>query len=550
MNKKSDLTKLVLANLFAHGYMLILTGTFWDDWGSYYHDSASWWRGAWEQGAPWWAALVEMMWKLPDFGYRWLGYRWLAFVVFMLTSILVYIILASINYIGKKDALYLSILYTVLPINDARVVLINSMYIGSLLLFFIAFYLFLRWIKEPSKIRKRFLRIIALFTFGVSFITNSLLVFYGIVLLYLFYIEYHDKKKIAMATIQLFKYVDFIMLPIVYFIGTRIFFPTYGRYLNYNKVTIKSVIIAACKVPSICMKQIALIWYNIFKPIVPSTILLITTCGLIIFAIIKTYQFIWNEKKTTIENFVRKIKEKTKLGNLLLGILLFALGIYAYIVIRGASLAVVGVGSRDTLLLGIGFAFILYYFFEMLLQSVVIKRCVGVLICFFCIISCNLHYMNYQRDAYWQEVLIDKLRVNNQIREVTNILFLSDDASGISGTRYYSLNGDASVAYGDQTRFFMNGYKDLSLLGSEDIKLLVEEYGGGLMRDYDTTYDKLDGIVEFNCDITYVDCLKLKCQEMLNDSKYRKSLRQMGTLSYYPVDSFEAKKLLEGYNYS
>lgn len=161
-------------------------------------------------------------------------------------------------------------------------------------------------------------------------------------------------------------------------------------------------------------------------------------------------------------------------------------------------------------------------------------------------ITCNLHYVNYQKDWYWQNALVAKLKVNDEIREADNILFLSDDKTGIEGTRYYSLNGDASLAYGDQSRLFMNGYSDLYLLEDDSYRKMLAGPGGlGMLEDYDLSKKQLDGIAVFNCDITDKECLELKYLEITDYNKFSERIGQMGILSYYQRDSDEAEKLLE-----
>lgn len=237
--------------------------------------------------------------------------------------------------------------------------------------------------------------------------------------------------------------------------------------------------------------------------------------------------------------------ENTDLEKLLFGGFVFALGLYPYNVVRGSDeVLIVGVQSRDSLLLAFGMALIVYYFFQMLFQCSKIRRAVYGAIILCCCISCNCHYLNYQRDAYWQEGLINKLCMNKEIREAHNLLFLSDDVNGIDGTRFYTLNGAVSVAYGDQTRLILTEGSFQLLFDSEEKNLCVSS-NRMLMNDYDTSNCELDGVIVYNCDINYKECMVLKFYELMELEIYRKRIEEMGELNYYHADSQKAAELME-----
>lgn len=208
---KKDIFQIVLVNILSQGFLLILTGTFWDDWAYYYHDKVSLWKQFMEAGRPSSAYWIEAVWNLPHY-----GYRWLVFLLFLFTSIIFYMLLSNSNRFSRDEALYLSILYTVFPINDCRVILCDFVYTIGLFSFFVGCYIFLLWSQAKTR-RKYLLRIIALCFFGYSFIINSLLMYYAIVLLCILYTQYIHDKKIMKAVVLMFRqYIDFIILPVVF----------------------------------------------------------------------------------------------------------------------------------------------------------------------------------------------------------------------------------------------------------------------------------------------------------------------------------------------
>lgn len=537
---KADLLKIVFANIVSQGFLLILTGTFWDDWTFYYRDRIGLWKGAMEIGRPSSAYWVEAVWNLPHY-----GYRWLTFFMFLLTSIILYMLLNRSDSFSRKEALYLSILYTVFPINDCRVLLCVIVYTGGWLSFCIGLYMFSLYLKEETR-RKYLLRVATLLFFGYSFTTNSLLAYYAIVLFYILYVEYSHNRSLTKAAIRMFKYIDFIILPIIFFTGKQLLFPAYGRYENYNSVTLSKVLSATFRLPVVAIKQIWVIWSTIFDYFVPHRVVIFCTLLIVLYATIRIVRYLIREK--SMKNIWEGIIRSSDLKKVVLGIILFMLGMYPYMVAKNASiLSLFGVNSRDTLLLGPGLTLIIFYCFKMVLKKEISRKIVFFIICFFCILTCNLHYMNYQRDAYWQAALISQLSLDDQIREAENILFLSDDDTGVGGTRFYSLNGNASVAYGDQSRLFMYKYSNLSMLQTD--RNAYVESRGYLMNDYDASNDKLDGVAVYNCDINYKKCLQLKLLEMFRYSEYKETIENMGDLNYYSVDSSEARELLEGQIY-
>lgn len=538
---KTDLIKIALANLLSQGFLFILTGTFWDDWIYYSHDRVGLWKQFMEAGRPSSAYWIEMVWNLPGN-----GFRWLVFLMYLLTSIIFYLILKNSGLLNREEALYISILYTVFPINDCRVILCDVVYTVGLTSFFVGCYMFFWWLKNGEKEKKILFRVAILTFFGYSFIINSLLVFYGIVLLCIFFKEYFSGKKVIIACSHMLRYIDFILLPIVFFIGKNLLFPVYGRYENYNIVKANAVLVAACRLPLAVFRQLKLTWFSIFGFLVPHKIIIIFSYFIIALISVRLTVFLWQNR--SLKRFFKYLKQNHEIRGILLGVIIFAIGLYPYILVRDTyTVDLIGVPSRDSMLLGPGLALIMFYFFKILLKKKVILKTFLIFICFICTVTCNIHYINYQRDAYWQDSLIEQLRLNDQIREAENILFLSDDSSGIYGTRFYSLNGNAYVAYGDQSRLFLNGYLDLPLLKSD--KSVLVDSRGYVMNDYNALNDKLDGVILFNCDINYLDCIRLKILEITDYPAYQGVISQIGELSYYPVQSQKARELLEGYEY-
>lgn len=536
---RRDVIIIGVASIVSQGFLLIVTGTFWDDWFYYYRDRESLWVEFLEAGRPSSAYWVEAVWDLPHY-----GYRWLVFVLFTFTAIILYLIMRNSKTFSAEEVLWLSVLYTVIPVNDGRIILCTFSYAVGLTSFFIGGYIFQKYLQSKENKRKLFLRIIALFFFGYSFIIQSILIYYAIVLLYIFSYEYQNRKRFLNAIKAMFIYIDFVLLPVVFYVGKQLMFPTYGQFVNYNVVTMKAVLIAGCRLPLAVIKQAERNWIEIFSFAVPSNIVVLLTIPIIVIALIRAV--VWNKNAIShgFDVYVGGVLRNTDVQKLLLGIILFALGLYPYNVVRGSDeVCVAGVDSRDSLLLAPGMALMLYYFFKLLFANQKIRKTIYIVLVLCCSMSCNFHYLNYQRDAYWQKVLINKLQLNEEIREAHNLLFLSDDSNGIGGTRFYTLNGASSVAYGDQTRLILTE-ATYGMLFDREQKSACVASGRVLMNEYDVSNNVLDGVIVYDCDIDYRECILLKINELFDDSNYYELIDELGELNYYPADSQQAIELI------
>ena len=539
---KKDIVKIILANFLSQGFCLLLTGTFWDDWFYYYRDRTSLWKEFMEAGRPSSAYWIEAVWNIPHY-----GYRWLVFFLFMLTSIILYFIIRNNDMFSADEALRVSILYTVVPINDARIILCTFSYAVGLAAFFVGAYVFSKYIKENEPKRKVLFRIISLAFFGYSFIIQSILMYYAIILCCILYFEYKRKGKWLNAIWGMIRYSDFIMLPIVFYIGKQQLFPAYGpRFTNYNAVTAAAVLKSAYRLPIAVMRQYQRNWIAIFDFIVPGRMIQILTIPLVIYTIIQSVRWFYRNRNMGIRKCIGGgVLQNLNIQKLLLGIFVFAMGLYPYNVVRQIDkILVVGVYGRDALLLGTGLALTLYYFFELLLKDNKLKKIVYLILIFCCVVSCNCHYLNWQRDAYWQEALIDKFRLNEEIYRAQNALFISDDITGIDGTRFYTLNGAATVAYGDQTRLILTE-ATFGLLNDEEEKRILVEAGQASMNEYDVSNNKLDGVIVYDCDINYRECILLKLYELADRDAYSKKIEKLGELQYYPAESSQAIELID-----
>ncbi len=530
---------LFMGNFLSHGYLILLTGTFWDDWLYYYHDTDRVWEHFIQSGRPSLAYIPAAFWNLPGY-----GYRWVIFGCCFITSIFVYLILRNIPFFEKNlkntGCLAVSLFYTVMPVNDARVCMVDMPFTISLLMFFAGWYVFIRYRSQTANVRNFRLRIAAEVLFFCSFITNSMLVFYFLPLFFIFYEEICAKRNLKKAAVKMLKQADFFMLPFIFYAGKQFFFPAYGIYEGYNAVTLSGMVHAV----KLLTKAVCLAVKNVYIEFFYPFISLAKIAALILLTIWITGCLVLRKTgKKTDCSFFHRGGVFYNIAAMGIGILMTAFGLFPYIVVSQSEyISITGVYGRYSLLLPIGMALFFFSGIRIVCKYNWTRFVVCAVFLVLGSIACNCHYLNYQIDAYYQEALINKLSDNEYLKEKKNLLLLSSSLPVTGSTRFYTLNGDASVAYGSQTRLIMNGYGDLQMLEKDLNYLAQSDY---LMNDYDASYKKLDGIIVFDFDIQYHECLKLRWMEYADKSAFQKYIDSKAEFSYYPADSRKAALLIE-----
>lgn len=515
---------LFLVNFLSQGYILILTGTFWDDWLYYYHDIERLWRHFIQSGRPSLVYIPAIFWNLPNN-----GYRWVVFLCYMLTSIMIYLLLRKISLFQKgltwQESLLISCLYTVIPVNDARICMVDLPFTVSLPLFLLGFYFLIIYKEQTDAFIYRFL---ALILFFASFITNSMLTFYVFPFIYIFIYEWNLCKDFLKLIRRMLRNTDFVLLPFIFFIGKSRMFPAYGIYAGYNEVTAVKLVNAVKLLPKAVynsIKNTFLEFFSIFFDASLKKILFVVGGGVIVYLI---YQKIYRKNK--LKELYKGVQED--MITLGIGILAVIIGLFPYVVVsQSVFISITGVGGRYSLLLPIGISIMIFYGFRILFKGSNVHWGICIIMLFLGAGVCNYHYLNYQIDAYYQAGLIEKLKENQCIKGEQNILFISNDHLASDSTRFYTLNGDASVAYGDQTRLIMNGYRDLSML---ERNLSDYQQMCYLMNDYDLNHNDLEGIIEYNCKIDHLQCLELKWLEWTDEKTFYKKISSMAELKYFP----------------
>lgn len=517
--------------LLAHFFLLILSGCWWDDWTFMTHDLEYVNMVASQSGRPEWNLLIPLCWSLTNNG------RILIFFLYYLISIFVYISLSNCKLLNKNECLLISLLFTIIPVNDARLLISNFPYVVGLFFFFLALMIFIKWNNGKRKI---ICRILILILFLISFILNSLLAFYYLIFVYLFILDFKENKedkliKKIFTSIKntLMSYFDFFILPFIFFFGNKLLFPiTDSEFAGRSSVTIIGILK--------CFKYIPLSIISIIKDIFEIYIKCISYWPVLLICIVITVIIFVKNKNCIYE-------KKNIIATILFGLLTLLLGIFAYVEVRGGVLSSSGVKGRDTILVPFGLSIIVFGVVSLFNKKV--KTIICALFIVLGIFSFNLLYIEWQKDYYCQLSMENLL--NNEIVKNNDTFFLANlDETDIEGERYYSLNINGYHVFNDEKRLFIPKVSNLYMLRSKkDIDTAKEILNySHMMKDYNPDDYNLDAVLIYDNNLDTREVIKLKYYEMFNYDKFVSEINKLGNMKIVEVDDDFTSKLFEEYD--
>ncbi len=519
--------------ILAHFFMLILSGCWWDDWTFMTHNLNYINEVASQSGRPEWNLLVPLAWSSPNNG------RILVFFLYLADAFFVYGFLRNCGLFDKEKSLLITWLFILIPVNDARILISNFAYSVGLFFFYLGMMLFVFWNKMENSGKKIMCRIGLLIIFFVGFILNSVLAYYYILIGYLFVVEMiHSEEKNLFRKIFLSvwnvlkKYPDFFVLPFVYYIENKIFFPTYGVFENYNPVSFAGLIKCLIYVPVSMAKALLHTVANWLTNINYYSV------GLIMFA----FLYIWYRDQTSVKEY--KLSEN--ILTFVLGLAILFMGIFPYVMVRGKTIDMIGVDGRDAVLVPLGAAMVICSVVSLCKDRA--RKILVALILILGIFGFNSLYLEWQKDYYYQ-LCMERLLDNDIIRENDTFFLAEVNETQIDGQRYYSLNTNAYHVFGDQTRFFIPKVSSLYILKDEKyVKEAIEvlDYSH-MMKDYDPEDYCIDAVIDFWCVMTDAEVLDLKNLEMFHPELFTERLSGYGSMSVSTVDDDFTELLMEGY---
>lgn len=523
---------IIVTYVLAHSFLLFLSGCWWDDWTFMTHNTDYIAIVAADSGRPEWNLLVPLCWSLPNNG------RILIYFLYLLICLFVYRILKESTLFSEEDSLAITLLFSTVPVNEARLLISNFAYTVGLFLFYLAFLLFIRWNKSRPGTRKTVCRILLLILFYVSFILNSILVFYYILIAYLFILKLKTSsesrwfRKILLAIRDvLVQYPDFFVLPFVNYVLHKLLHPVSGVFVSRNVVSLEGLWNGLNCIPWSVIKVFEVICRQFMDCIgLPLCVALLIVIGLILLSRKQLEDHSWIDA----------------LRYLIYGSLILVLAIFPYVVVRMELIETIGVKGRDAVLIPLGFALIVYACMS-LIKGRYRTLLLGIVLVF-SIFSCNDLYLEWQKDYYAQLVLEEKL--DDPLIAANDTFFLTDlHETKVEGQRYYSLNANAYNVYKETTRLFLPKASNLHLLMNEEAMeqartMLDHAY---MFEDYEPEDYCLDAVLDFDCELTDGETWKLKYKELFDPDGFRETIGQTGALTIYPVEDDFTVILLDAY---
>lgn len=510
---KNDL--LIILGMYSVSFFLLLTnvGIFWDDWVLHGMSPVIILDRFQQAGGPWGGYFHN---TLLTIGNGISSYRIITFASFFFSAVFLYFVLYTIREISRFERLLIVLYFAILPVNSARIALINTPYAICHLLFWLGFFLLTRYLMKG----KVYIRIIALISILFSFNTQSLLVYYVVALSYIVYWELSHGALRRHLIKKLLGYFDFIILPFVFWVIKSIFFSPHALYQGYNKISLKQLAIT----PILSLISINSSFVELFDQYLKnvSPTLAIITAGILNILIIKKYRSKLNEYSHIF---------------LLIGALLFLLALFPYNAV-GRIPSQVDWASRYQLLIPLGISFILVFGTSLIISSQKIRNFVYALLISIFIVTNISIYIDFQKDWYKQASLIENFKNSAIIRSNTTFLF-NDRTEELNANkrtyRFYEFTGQMKTSFGEETRFghLKNSYQGMDIL----IPYLNSYYN---LRHYQIRAPQYIVYIDYGPrKIDVYEFLLLKYLEIFKRDKFREHVRDVLRLTYQRVETNE-----------
>ena len=431
---KNEYLVLFIIYLIAHGLMLTCNGIFWDDWVLYNVKSDGVIDRSWQSGAIWVGYFRVFMLSLPK---SILFHRLLVFLLFMFSGFFLNEIMKKITEIDNFSRVIIVIFFLIFPVNSARITLVCAPYALGYFSFFFAFWKIKLF---PSKI---FFRLLGAGLFFFSFSTNSLLVYYLLFLIFLFYSEFSFRFSLSNLKKYLLKNIGLIFLPILFWIIKCLFLRPYGLMENYNTISAKNIIQSPHNFYHLVLKNSFFDVIRLSLDVFNNHIVVSLGTAILILIVLIRLKYVHVEDSTRVQ-----------LTGICAGIFALFLGVFPYLAV-GSTLRLDDWDSRNQLLVPLGAALIICYVLNFLLRREVLVFVFSFFIAIF-LLTDILVYLDYQKDWYKQLSLVENFRESEIIRNNSNFI-MADGTFDLNANqriyRFYEYTGLMKKTFNNQIRF-------------------------------------------------------------------------------------------------
>lgn len=515
--KSKDLY-LLFGLYFISNALLLLNfdGLYWDDWNAYNQDNITL-KLFFEQIQH--GMKGDFFLFLSQYGNGIYPFRLFVFFGTFIMGIFVYLILSTIKEIDKQSLFFITLLFLVIPVNSAKMLISITPFLFPVLIFYAAFYLLSIYIKHPNV----FFRMLILILFFLSFSTNSLLVFYFSIFLYLYYVQFHFSYDQILVNINtLFKrYWDFWILPFLYFGYKSIYLKPYGLYEGYNSLSIatfpKTILILLRSLNNSIIQVITDSLSSIAVILVPLLIL--------IYYIVKRSQLFESNKRSILF-----------LG---VGIVLFLLAIFPYAMV-GKSPDMSSIDSRYQLLTPLGLGFIVYFGLLSLKKWWNVSNTILVSLLWLLIFAFIGKNITYQYEAYIDYCYSTSIQQN--LKE--NVLIQNHSTFIINNGIQDSLLYKRTMPFYEYNGIFKKTFKCDTKLGIKYAEYAknfekIQYFKDHKQYNFSTWQNSPPLLVTFSYNYEYRfrerDLLKLLYISITNHQKFLDKAKELTTISVEPL---------------
>ncbi|RUR12742.1 hypothetical protein [Legionella sp. km772] len=506
-SEKSYLLQLFLLYFISNVFLLLnFNGVYWDDW-SLAYQSPEIIKNIFAQNSFIWIGYLHIF--LKNIGNGIYIYRILVFFTYFGSGICLFYILQRIKYIDKNSAFFITLFFLLAPVNNARIALINTPPILMLGIFYFSFLLLTQYLDNKRTI---IYRIIILSLFFISFLLESLLVFYSIVLLYIFYhlIEKNTGKLFINFIVH---YFDFIILPIVFFVLKHSLFKPYGSYVNYNALS-----------PDY-LKTVELTYESFDTSLYAPISQALMTAGsnlyltILLFVIILLVFRPRNTQRVIKNNF----KNSSVMIFLLLSLIFFVVAVFPYCAV--GKLPVLGNwSSRNQILVPLGMAFLIYFLIVIIakLNKKIASILMGGLLAVF-MMEDLFSYYRYQIDWFYQCSLMQQFQASEVVKNYQTFVVEDTLEKRVwvnSGT--LSINWILKNALHENTRLMVRNNQSLEVF--KQTKMYPEHFAA------DWTYTPpvyLKLLINKNYPLNLKNITKLFIYNKFNPKKFEPTVKNL-----------------------
>jgi hypothetical protein len=447
---KSELLILFFIYLISNIFLLLnFNAIYWDDWVWFYQDDISFVYEAFDQLKLGYKGDFFLFLMNIDF-YGGYPFRVFVFIATFISGLCLYYIISKVDYFDKHSRFFIVLFFLVAPLYSSKMIPSIAHFYLPVMFFFIGFTTLVKFVHSKNVLY----RILALILFTLSFSTNSVLVFYFIIFIFLYYFHFNSFNGILEFIKNMLliskKYIDFLLIPFLYYIYKSIYMVPFGLYDGYNSVSLLKMLNP--------IKYLDSIGRNFFDPIFSSLQETSSIIGFLIFFIYCIDIFKKSKHLNTIED-----ENKKQLLLLVIGFIIFIFATMPYIAV-GKMPSIDNMNSRFQILLSLGFSIMLYYIIMLIFANKVKKYILSILCLSFVVFHIKDQLL-WNIDWQYQQSIQENFKTFEIVKNNSTFIVINNLDNKLYNKRrqsFYELNGISKKAFGDDKRFFVNNINEIN----------------------------------------------------------------------------------------